>query len=404
MDQVDQLPPDSPLMTMTHSFLNDGMLLLSMPGPRPPSRDSAYYINDGNSVLLVENTLFKVHRSVLTRDKSAFETMFQLSGETDSARSDSSMTTTQEGESDDNPIRLQGDTADEFRALLWALYALPHELTLAMSSEADCTQLVSLVRITHKYQFRSVMTWALSALHHYYSRPGGFDDVLTTMLTNTPTPPTLPHTGPATPVPTVAHPPTLVQLTELAALCERADLLECAMARWKRLIGEGRDLTLALTIGERFNLRPVVGLAYHALMLRGKPVWDAEGALTRTQRVRLLAGYYALTKLWDALPGQPPPLTHGARCASQQRCAKAFGTLWRTVLETGTQVMPLAREDLLGKIMLAESVMKAMVDREIPSQGFLDGLPHCRESALVATSMRMREIKESLADYFSDEF
>jgi hypothetical protein len=29
-----------------------------------------------------------------------------------------------EGESDDNPIRLQGDTADEFRALLWALYAL----------------------------------------------------------------------------------------------------------------------------------------------------------------------------------------------------------------------------------------------------------------------------------------
>ena len=29
-----------------------------------------------------------------------------------------------EGESDDNPIHLQGDTADEFRALLWSLYAL----------------------------------------------------------------------------------------------------------------------------------------------------------------------------------------------------------------------------------------------------------------------------------------
>ena len=115
------LPPDSPLMTMTNSFLNDGMLLLSMPGP---SRDPTYYIHDGNSVLLVENTLFKVHRSVLTKDRSAFETMFQLSGETDSARSDSSMTAAQEGESDDNPIRLQGDTADEFRALLWALYAL----------------------------------------------------------------------------------------------------------------------------------------------------------------------------------------------------------------------------------------------------------------------------------------
>lgn len=29
-----------------------------------------------------------------------------------------------EGESDDSPIRLQGDSADEFRALLWALYSL----------------------------------------------------------------------------------------------------------------------------------------------------------------------------------------------------------------------------------------------------------------------------------------
>lgn len=49
--------------------------------------------------------------------------MFQLSSETDSSRSESSVTLA-EGESDDNPIRLQGDTADEFRALLWSLYAL----------------------------------------------------------------------------------------------------------------------------------------------------------------------------------------------------------------------------------------------------------------------------------------
>ena len=65
-----------------------------------------------------------MHRSTLTKDKSAFETMFQLSSETDSSRSESSVTVAVEGESDDNPIRLQGDTADEFRALLWALYAL----------------------------------------------------------------------------------------------------------------------------------------------------------------------------------------------------------------------------------------------------------------------------------------
>ena len=56
---ADELHPDSPLMTMTHSFLGESssILSLSMPGP---SRDPMYYISDGNSVFLVENTLFKV--------------------------------------------------------------------------------------------------------------------------------------------------------------------------------------------------------------------------------------------------------------------------------------------------------------------------------------------------------
>lgn len=44
------------LMTMSNSkFLRDSMLSLSI-----PTRDSDYYISDGNTVLLVENILFKV--------------------------------------------------------------------------------------------------------------------------------------------------------------------------------------------------------------------------------------------------------------------------------------------------------------------------------------------------------
>ena len=63
-----QLPPDSPLMNMSNSFLNDGMLLLSMPGF---TRDPTYYIHDGNSVVLVEKTLFKVSPSPLQCTKHA---------------------------------------------------------------------------------------------------------------------------------------------------------------------------------------------------------------------------------------------------------------------------------------------------------------------------------------------
>lgn len=381
-------------MTMTNSFLGDGMLSLSIPGP---SRDPTYYIPDGNSVLLVENTLFRVHRSTLTKDKSAFETMFQLSSETDSSRSESSVTLAVEGESDDNPIRLQGDSADEFRALLWSLYALPHELLIAMTPEADPMQLVALARITNKYQFRSLETWALSALNIYYSRPGAFDDVPTTH----PPAVSLPHTGSATP----PSQPSLVQITELAALCERPDLLDAAVTRWKRLIGEGRDLALAIRVGEQFQLRTMLGLAYHAMMLRGKPVWDADAHLTREQRIRLLCGYYSLGRLWDALASSPPPLAHSQRCTSQQRCAKAFGNVWKMILETASQVVPtLQREDVLGKVMVAESIMRALVRDEIPPQGFFDGMQACKETALYAVSIRIREIKDNLADHFVDDF
>ncbi|EMD39795.1 hypothetical protein CERSUDRAFT_112062 [Gelatoporia subvermispora B] len=393
MDDHPHLHPDSPLMTMSNSFLGDGMLQLSQLSIPGASRDPTYYISDGNSVLLVENTLFKVHRSILTKDRSAFETMFQLSTEADSSRSDSSMTTVPEGETDENPIRLPGDTADEFRALLWALYAMPHELMTAMTSEANCTQLLNLARITHKYQFRSIETWTLSALSKYYSQPGALDDI----------PPVNAPTGLLQPP--LTDGPSLVQLTELAALCERPDLLDIATSRWKRLIGEGKDLALAIDIGERFNLRSMLGLAYHAMMLKGKAHWDADPMLTREQKIRLFCGYYALGKFWDALPAVAPIISHSAQCTSQQRCAKAWGALWKAVLEMGTQVIPtLQREDVLAKLMLTESSMKALVDKEIQSQGILDGLPHCKERALIATTMKVREFKETLADYFSDEF
>ncbi|KAL4251797.1 hypothetical protein ABKN59_004653 [Abortiporus biennis] len=374
MEANDDLHGDNPLMTMSNTFLGESMLSLSIPGP---TRDPVYYIHDGNSVLLVENTLFKVHRSTLTKDQSAFETMFQISSEADTSKSDSSMTAAPEGGDDANPIRLQGDTADEFRALLWALYALPHELTIAMTPEANPTQLLNLTRITHKYHFRGIMKWALDALNTYYSYPGALDALPTV------NPPVLPHPHPHH---SDSLSPSLSQLTELAALCERSDLLNTIVQRWKRQVGEGKDLALAINIGERFNLRSLLGIAYHAMMLKGKPHWDSEQALTREQKIRLLSGYYNLAKLWETLSSQPPTLQHSARCTSQQRCTKAWGALWGNILD------------------MLESIMKAMVEKEILSPSVTDSMPHCRESAIFASSMKLREVKEGLADYFSDEF
>ncbi|TCD70172.1 hypothetical protein EIP91_004642 [Steccherinum ochraceum] len=393
MDTNADLRADSPLMTMSNSFLGDGILSLSIPGP---SRDPTYYISDGNTVLLVENTLFKVHRSNLTKDKSAFEGMFQLSSENDSSKSDSSMTVAQEGENDDSPIRLQGDTADEFRALLWALYSLPHQLMVATGPDANCILLVNLARISHKYQFRSLEGWALQVLYTYFTtNPAAFDS--------------LPASDPE-PIPTHGNQsveprtPSLVQVTELASFCDRQDLLNLAVTRWTRHIAAGKDLALAITISERFGLKNMLGLAYFYMMLKGRAHWETEATLSREQRIRLLSGSYSLGKLWDALPGQPPVITHSARCTSQQRCTKAWGNLWKAVLESLEGMIPgLPREDVVARTMLAESMVKALVESQIPSQGYVETIPHCKESALYAATMRSRELKESLADYFTED-
>ncbi|KAI0345957.1 hypothetical protein BDW22DRAFT_1389955 [Trametopsis cervina] len=396
---TDGIHAGSPLMAMAHSFLADGILSLSMPGP---SRDSTYYISDGNSVFLVENTLFKVHRSTLMKDKSAFETMFQLSSETDSSRSDMSSAASTEGDADDNPIRLQGDTADEFRALLWSLYALPHELLTALTPEADYTQMFNLARITNKYQFRSLESWALGAMYGYFSQPGAFDNVPTIQAPVLPIalPPAL--TGASPP----QQPPSLTQVTELSALCERFDLLELVIMRWRHLIGEGRDLALAIDVGERFNLRTMLGLAYHAMMLKGKAHWETEQALTRDRRVRLLCGYYSLCKLWETLPSTPPVMSHSPRCTSQARCTKAFGMLWKAAIESWSSgPMPaFQREDVLGRLMWTESMLAAIVKGEVNPQSVLEGVHTCKENVLAVTTIRFKEIKDNLADYFADDF
>ncbi|KAG2145877.1 hypothetical protein DEU56DRAFT_788604 [Suillus clintonianus] len=377
------LPSD---VYLTTSFMHSGDVSPTTPKLQLqlsiPHHDPTYYIPDGNTVLLVENTLFRVHRSTLTKDKSTFDSMFSLDSDLRSSSSTPSVTAGPEGESDDNPIRLQGDTAQEFRALLWALYALPHELTLALTPKANTSQLFHLARITHKYEFRSIEAWALGALTTIYTRPMHSPSVQVEDIEG----------------------PSLVQLTELASLCEQRDLLDAATLRWKRLLASGKDIALAVGVAERLNLRILLGFAYHAMMLQGREVWDNDALLTRAQRIRLLSGHYALGRLWERLPSEPPVISHSPRCTggAQARCNQAWAALWRSTLDMGRQVLPLQYADVVGKMMLAESVAKALVEREIPTQGMLDGMPWCKDNVLAAVAGKLKEVQESLADYFTD--
>ncbi|KAK7048637.1 BTB domain-containing protein [Favolaschia claudopus] len=348
------------------------------------TRDPTYYIPDGNTVLLVENTLFKVHRSMLVKDKSAFDSMFSLEAYTEDTTSSSSLipsTANAEGESDENPIRLQGDKAEEFSALLWSLYSLPSEIASAMSAHANDLQLINLARIAHKYQFRSTENWALNSLTAYHSSTVGSPSVQ-----------------------------NLVQITELSILCDCKALLNAAVAKWKRLLGEGRAVAVAINVAERLNLRSLLGISYYQMMLKGREAWDSDPQLNARQRIRLLSGHYNLIKLCEELPSCPPRLVHDHSCIRKGKCKNAFAAFWKMTLtskEGGLvgQVLKVQSADLLAKVMLAESIIRAYVEGNIPNLDLSEsGEMHdkCLQIALRAAEDKVKEVQDNLVDLFSD--
>lgn len=71
------------------------------------------------AVACSQTPYIQVHKFLLARDASAFQDMFSIPSD---AEADSGPS--REGRSDANPIVLYGETEDEFRILLSALYAL----------------------------------------------------------------------------------------------------------------------------------------------------------------------------------------------------------------------------------------------------------------------------------------
>ncbi|KAF8644671.1 hypothetical protein AX16_008331 [Volvariella volvacea WC 439] len=262
-------------------------------------RDEEYYFDDGSCILLVQDTLFNVHRSILSRDGSSFGTMFSLpQGSTEA-----------EGKSDRNPVILHGDTVSEFKHFLWALYALPPELSSLTSPTSDSlVQLMDIARISYKYSFKSLETWSLDAIQEYVNRKpspllsalpashpyafdasagGGFNAAASPnnvggATTGTGT---SPNTGTAStstnntasnstsPTPGIQNTAQLTQLIHLAQLCNHEKLLNTLISLLRQLMSSSVQYAyLAMTIADELNLRSLRGAAYLEVMQKAMVV------------------------------------------------------------------------------------------------------------------------------------
>jgi hypothetical protein len=254
-------------------------------------------------------------------------------------------------------------------------------------AEGDVTQLSNVVRMAHKYHYITTEAWALGALlGRFSSQPAS--SVLT---------------------------PALVQITEVAVLCEDKPLLDAVRLRWKGLIGKRKDLAVAINVMGRLGIRDLEGLAYYGMLFEGKGRWDSDPGLTRDQRIRLLSGFYNLTKASEALTQTPPEFIHHPECFDTEECKEEWKICWKsiTALDLGdesgsmgfSQIVVHDRMDLMGRLMLAVSVMTAFEAEDRTS--FPDPTPEfvwsdCLRMAWHATIRMSKKTQENLMSFFED--
>ncbi|KAJ7143521.1 hypothetical protein C8R43DRAFT_1014472 [Mycena crocata] len=394
--------------------------------------DDTYYLEDGSCIILVQNTLFNVHRTILSKDNSSFSTMFTLpQGENEI-----------EGRSDDNPIILTGDTVAEFRHFLWALYALPPELRVIHSSDADLTQLMDIARIANKYSFKTLETWSLDAIQEYVNRKPS------PILTSIPPPnsytfsPNSPSTsaqtpGGATPIESTAQ---LTRLIRLAQMCNHEKLLTTMILLLRQLMSSSLQYAyLAMTLADELDLRALRGAAYLEVMqkavvvkrakvdpIKPKPTSvagpstapgtapvdaddassetsegdvDEEGRLVvnRAQQLRLLSGYYRLTGTWERLRITPPHFDHAPSCGAtwhQHGCTQSWLEFWKDKTRSDA-VLALGLADVLGRLK--------QVQRDYDRWGSATYMHHdCRMAAKRSIMEVLKTVEDALPDYFSE--
>ncbi|KAF7314769.1 BTB domain-containing protein [Mycena kentingensis (nom. inval.)] len=265
-------------------------------------KDPRYFYSDGDVVFCVKNVLFKLHKCILVRDPSSmFRELFNLS----------------KPAADGVDIIPVDDSVEDFRALCWALYALPNEIVSQAHGRPDFEKLLRVVRMSNKYLLIEFESWAWNMI----ARDGGhIADFLAICSEDT--------------LETLLHFATALQSTKILELVEDA---------WMPRIRNGQaSYTRALSAGEINDRRTFQGdilLELRRSVVFGDTLIPPEQGfanlgLTDAQLSRLLIGHTLLSNAMHHV--QTAPLkeycnpTTGAGCQNHALCRSR----WKEALES----------------------------------------------------------------------
>lgn len=297
-----------------------------------PDRDPTYYHEDGDCIILVEGTLFKIHRFLLTRGSCVFRDMFSLGS-----------CGTVQGTTDASPILLP-DAISDIRTLFWGLYASPSDITAQSSPYGtDYLRLCRLTKIVNKYQFEELEKWAT--------------DVLTD-----------PRVGLSTYLRITCPLEDLNIFLEAASLSNSKKLRKVIEDQTsERIIDSvGREVLPILNAVEKYGSRRLQGVAYYFLLMyldelplqwtpnSTAPLFPsvADG-LSQTQRYRLFLGQWSLSKFWDRCCAEFPidlPLVSACHEKSHESCKVAWEATWDTLRIEADRTYP-RKLDIVSKLL-----------------------------------------------------
>lgn len=317
-----------------------------------------------------------------------------------------------EGTSDNNPVYLPGDTADDFRHFLWALYALPHELMVVHTENANLAQLIAIANIANKYSFSAIQNWSLDAIQDLVNRnPSPILSHIPLSAKGAPTPDAVASCG-----------VLLTRLVRLAQRCGHERLQSSMVTRLRQLMGLSLQFAfLAITLADELDLRPLRGVAYLEVMQKASVVIarpspssaidggygtasqpgdiDSKGRLVvaPAQRLRLLSGYYNLTSEWERMRMKAPLFEQANSCGAtwhQNGCTQSWNDFWKEKTKS-EGVLGLGLADVLGRLNA--------ISKEFDRWGSATYMHHdCRQAARKTISDKIKEIETALPDYFSD--
>ncbi|KAG5646902.1 hypothetical protein DXG03_001978 [Asterophora parasitica] len=367
----------SPLSAQSRSQQCTPFSLVPLEAPRLPEgqlvRDPDYYANSrkGFCAFLVENTLFNVHQVILSREPSAFDDMLCLPRPVDST----------EG-SEETPVFLT-DTVEQFRDLLWALYAPPNELF----HETGIDRLLNIAEMANKYCFFSLEAWTIEHIHALAA-----DSATSGLLQS-------------------ASPSTCGRIMDVAVLCGHVPLKELVAQRLvSRTLWYNTSPELILDIAERHGLRTLIGVCYYKQLISMECSGPSHSNSKATQMqmqtqtilppsfnidqsMLFLAAHRSLISLWEQIRSMPPPLPCEG-CPSHSECELAWQIMWFQAGEVD-ETLRRGSADILGRMKsLMLGLRKAMADAPLMTM-------QCKMAALEAITGMRDEVLECLILHFT---